>query len=548
MKYGPKASMTHGSLWFGDQQAFDIHLQVVEQLSAMPLTELSNLSVMAKEKLLDIGTSRDGFADHYMVSTHNEGRLAVVDISGSLMNHNLPLRALGMPVTTYNEIRNAVALAMNDPRVERVLMKISSGGGNGGGLFSTANFLERAGKIKPLNTFTDTSMGSAAYWLGVIGKQISAEPLADVGSIGVFVAMKSTAKLMENIGVETRIVRAGEFKALGHPDEAITEKAVAEVQRSVDESYQAFLEHTSSHRGQPLEQFRERAAEGRVFSGTKALEVGLVDEVITFDDLLDREHSQSKPRTPPAGSGRRTLQMTEDIMNRKQLALLRKLGITLSEQQLAALGSGAQFSTIGIDANVAAQLQALDGEEGGEEGGEQGGEGSGDGNGEGQGDGAEGGEGSGDGDGGEGGQDQGKDTNLNMGGQSFDFKGFMAEQTRLASELAVAQRELGAVQSERDGLMAEKANLTAQLDLFRPIVAAAVNRMEMAQRIQTTNLDSATPEVMAQAYDKAKASFEKTFPTGQQSKTADTKQLSSEPRGLLDEAAQDAVQIRKTGR
>ena len=533
MKYGPKASMSHGSLWFGDQHAFDIQLQVETQLSAMPLTELSNLSVIAREKMLDIGTARDGFADHYMVSTHNDGRLAVVDISGSLMNHSLPLRALGMPVTTYNEIRNAVSLAVSDPRVERILMKISSGGGNGGGLFSTANFLERAGKIKPLNTFTDTSMGSAAYWLGVIGKQLSAEPLADVGSIGVFVAMKSTAKLMNDMGVETRIVRAGEFKALGHPDEAITEKAVAEVQRSVDESYQAFLEHTSSHRGQPLEQFRERAAEGRVFSGTKALEVGLIDEVITFDDLLDREHSNTpKPRTPPAGSGRRTLQMTEDIMNRKQLALLRKLGITLTEQQLAALGSGAQFSTI-FEADVATQLQALDGEEGGEGGEGQGGEGNGDGNGEGQGDGKP--------TGGDGSQ-------LNMGGQSFDFVGFMKEQTRLAGELAVAQQELTAVKSERDGLVATSANLSAQLDLLRPIVAASVNRMEMAQRIQTTNLDSASPEVMVQAYDKAKASFEKTFPVGQHSKTADTKQLSSEPRGLLEEAAQDAVQIRKTGR
>ena len=547
MKYGPKASMSHGSLWFGDQHAFDIQLQVETQLSAMPLTELSNLSVIAREKLLDIGTSRDGFSDHYMVSTHNDGRLAVVDISGSLMNHSLPLRALGMPVTTYNEIRKAVQLAIEDPRVERVLMKISSGGGNGGGLFSTANFLERAGKIKPLNTFTDNSMGSAAYWLGVIGKQISAEPLADVGSIGVFVAMKSTAKLMNDMGVETRIVRAGEFKALGHPDEAITEKAVAEVQRSVDESYQAFLEHTSSHRGQPLEQFRERAAEGRVFSGTKALEVGLVDEVITFDDLLDREQSLSKPRTPPAGSGRRTLQMTEDIMNRKQLALLRKLGITLTEQQLAALGSGAQFSTI-FEADVATQLQALDGEEGGEGGDGQGGEGNGDGNGDGQGDGQEGnGDGNGDGQG-DGKPTGGDGTQLNMGGQNFDFGSFMKEQTRLAAELAVAQQELTAVKSEREGLVATSANLSAQLDLLRPIVAASVNRLEMAQRVQITNLDSATPEVMVQAYEKAKTNFEKTFPTGQQSKTADTKQLSSEPRGLLDEAAQDAVQIRKTGR
>lgn len=58
--------------------------------------------------------------------------------------------------------------------------------------------------------------------------------------------MTSHTKLMERIGIESKVIRAGEFKALGHPDEPISEKAIAEWQRAIDESYGAFLDHPAS--------------------------------------------------------------------------------------------------------------------------------------------------------------------------------------------------------------------------------------------------------------------------------------------------------------
>lgn len=92
--------------------------------------------------------SRDQFADHYMINTYGDGKLAVISIAGTLMNHHLPLRLFGYNIATYGEIQQAVKLVMADPRVEKVVLHIESGGGNGSGLFRTSNFIERMAKEK----------------------------------------------------------------------------------------------------------------------------------------------------------------------------------------------------------------------------------------------------------------------------------------------------------------------------------------------------------------------------------------------------------------
>src|SRR5690606_26491423 len=128
-----------------------------------------------------------------------------------------------------------------------------------------------------------------------------------------------------------KVVRAGEFKAMGHSDEPISDKALEIIQTSVDKSYDAFLEHTSSKRGQQKEAFRVKAAEGRVFTGTEAAEVGLVDSVMLFDEVLDKLLSAKRKTVPQGG---RNQKMHEGTME-KLLKLMQEAGISLSADQQA---------------------------------------------------------------------------------------------------------------------------------------------------------------------------------------------------------------------
>ena len=510
-----------GSLWYGSQDTLDAHNNVQLTMAELSPMELSNLRVRATELLATQGVSRDQFADHYMINTFGDGKLAVISISGTLMNHHLPLRLFGYNITTYGEIQQAVKLVMADPRVEKVVLHIESGGGNGNGLFRTSNFIERMVKEKEFTTFTGSVMGSAAYWLGVNSPRVMAEPLASVGSIGVFAVMTSHTKLMERIGIESKVIRAGEFKALGHPAEPISEKAIAEWQRAIDESYGAFLDHTSSKRQQNRETFRTTAAEGREFSGVEALKVNLVDEIMVFDDMIEAMLSAMSKTAPSPGSGR-NLKMDEGAMNKKMLALLQKAGVTLTDEQMSALASGASFESIGIEAGLAAQLTAAQAEGDDDDDNEDG-----------SGDGAK--------------TQEQLDAEAAAPAPASDLSALLDRIQKLQSDLTLAQTSLTGMTAERDNLMAEVEAQKAHVVRLSGVAAQAINRMETALRgTATDDLDTLEPTALLTKYQNVRDKFEKTFPTGRKTASVVDTQVQGEQRPRQDavaEAAQQATKI-----
>ena len=332
---------------------------------------------------------------------------------------------------------------------------------------------------------------------------------------------------MERIGIESKVIRAGEFKALGHPDEPISEKAIAEWQRAIDESYGAFLDHTSSKRQQNRETFRANAAEGREFSGIEALKVNLVDETMVFDDMIEAMLSTMSKTVPSSGSGR-NLKMDEGAMNKKMLALLQKAGVTLTDEQMSALASGASFESIGIEAGLAAQLTAAQAE------------GDDDDNEDGSGDGAKTQE-----------QLDAEAASAAAAAQAAapagDLSALLDRIQKLQSDLTLAQTSLTGMTAERDNLMAEVEAQKAHVVRLSGVAAQAINRMETALRgTATDDLDTLEPTALLTKYQNVRDKFEKTFPTGRKAASVVDTQVQGEQRPRQDavaEAAQQATKI-----
>lgn len=528
-----------GGLWYGCQGSFD-DVQLANQTFAnMEPEKLMEMRVRGVELLSTLASAKDHFADHYMVDTYGDGKLAVVSIQGSLMNHPLPLRAFGFNVTTYKEIQSAVQEVLADSTVEQVLLSVGSGGGSGNGLFRTSNFLEKASQIKPIHTFTDTTMGSAAYWLGVNGQKLYAEPMAEIGSIGVYVMLQSYAKMNEQFGLDVRIVRAGEFKALGHPEEAISEKALAEIQRNVDYSYDQFLEHTSSKRGRNKEQFRVTAAEGRVFFGPEAQKVGLVDEIMVFDDVIEAMLGSNSRSVPVSGQAGRRYQTNEGegTMNEKMRKLLEKAGIKLSAEQLSAIASGASLQSLNL--NISAELQTqLDAAaaEGGDEGGEGGG--------------------------GEETeeektarlaeeqrqkelQESERQKNLSTSGKDQSFGEMLDRLQKLQADLTQAQTELATLKTANTQLKAEKDKLQADFSSLVPIVGERINALNVALRRGQVDVQNLDATKLVELHTETKTAFESVFPSQQVSKTPAEKPQQARPAmpAELSAAAKEATTI-----
>lgn len=205
------------------------------------------------------------------------GGVATIPISGVLLK-TVPgwVRYFEIEATGYDEIRQMVALAVSDPRVERIELRIDSPGGQVAGGMEAADAIRAASQAKPVTAVVEDLVASAAYWLATSARSISAGRNAEVGSIGVYMVYRDWSKMFEDAGVRTIVIRSGEHKGMGVPGAPISENQIAAEQEVVDQIAEHFIQQVSTGRRMTAEQVRPLAT-GRVWLAPAALALGLID-------------------------------------------------------------------------------------------------------------------------------------------------------------------------------------------------------------------------------------------------------------------------------
>jgi len=102
----------------------------------------------------------------------------------------------------------------------------------------------------------------------------------------VIIRGNNLSELLDKVGIKFETVKSGVFKDILSPDKPLSEEGRALLQGLIDESYKQFTEAVAEGRNLSVEEVR-KFADGRIFSGTKALELGLVDKV--GDEFVARE-------------------------------------------------------------------------------------------------------------------------------------------------------------------------------------------------------------------------------------------------------------------
>ena len=223
------------------------------------------------------------------------GKVGVVNISGSLIPGEVPkLVADWFGVMGYDNIKQAVVAALSDKGVKSIQLRVGSGGGAVQGLKATADFLAQAGEIKPVYTYSDSMMASAAYWLGSTSSHVSVGDMANVGSIGTIAVQTEYTKMREAAGITDTVIRSGKYKALGHPLEKLSQDAHDQIQERLDYMTSKFVAAVAENRGRSADVVDSVMGQGRVFIGEQALAVGLVDAVETEQEALARAGSGTK--------------------------------------------------------------------------------------------------------------------------------------------------------------------------------------------------------------------------------------------------------------
>jgi signal peptide peptidase SppA len=235
----------------------------------------------------------------YMSDLH--GDVGVLYVNGSLVTEARWFnRYYGM--VSYDEIRNAKVELVNRG-AKSILGVYRTPGGAASGISSAAEFdmeLERQGISS--YSFNDSMMMSGGYWLGSSGKKVFTEKMAYSGSIGVITVHVSQKDFLDKMGITATVIRKGEFKALGTPYEKLSEKAREEIEGRMDGIYELFLDHVGDFRKLSRQHLLDTAAEGRVFMGAKAVQVGLADGILTFDKALKYVSDTLPSKAAIAGS------------------------------------------------------------------------------------------------------------------------------------------------------------------------------------------------------------------------------------------------------
>lgn len=231
--------------------------------------------------------------------------MLVVPIRGQITK-----RSSSFGGTSSVETRRVLRNAASDDSVTGVLLAIDSPGGTAAGTFELAEEVRRFSEVKPIKAHIEDLGASAAYWVASQAQSISINQMGEAGSIGTIAVLVDSSKAMENAGLEVHVISTGEFKGAGAPGTEVTDRQLAVFQEQVDDFNQHFLDGVSRGRGLTGAGLA-RVATGRVWIAEKAQSLGLIDEIMSFEDALQKFSEELEPEKTTGENLGQRIRMTE---------------------------------------------------------------------------------------------------------------------------------------------------------------------------------------------------------------------------------------------
>ncbi len=173
-----------------------------------------------------------------------------------------------------------------DDSIKALVIRVDSGGGSA---FASEIIRAEIDAIREKKIPVFISMGSVAasggYWLATAGDEIWATPTTITGSIGVFGAFPTIENSLQKIGLNTDGISTTELGGTPSIDRPLAPKMNSVIQSGVDHTYQNFIKLVADARKKDVAEIHE-VAQGHVWTGAKAKELGLVDNLGTLNDVI----------------------------------------------------------------------------------------------------------------------------------------------------------------------------------------------------------------------------------------------------------------------
>ncbi len=189
------------------------------------------------------------------------------------------------PITDSGACLDVIRKFEKDERIKALLVRIDSPGGSVGPSQEIYAALKRVNETKPVVASMSGVGASGAYYIACAADRIYALPGTLTGSIGVIMKFVNFSEGLSKLGVEQESITSGELKDAGSSFRSMTTAERQYFESLTADVHQQFVEAVAASRGLPLDKMA-LMADGRVFTGRQALEVGLIDALGGFDDAL----------------------------------------------------------------------------------------------------------------------------------------------------------------------------------------------------------------------------------------------------------------------
>lgn len=198
-------------------------------------------------------------------------QIGVLEITGMVSNERVIIRQID-----HFKDNNAV---------KAIVLRIDSPGGAVGPSQEIYHELKKLAQRKPLIVSFGAVAASGGYYLAMAGERIFANPGTITGSIGVVMSFPDYQELLGKVGIRSEVIKSGQYKDLGSALRDMTDEERLLLRELINDVHSQFVEVVSDGRNIPVEKLIPYA-DGRIFTGRQAQEIGLLDELGSFNDAV----------------------------------------------------------------------------------------------------------------------------------------------------------------------------------------------------------------------------------------------------------------------
>ena len=232
------------------------------------------------------------------------------------------------PISDSRAITAQLVKFKKDETIRAIILRIDSPGGGVGPSQEIYREVMKTRKTKKVIASMGGLAASGGYYIAAAADKIVANPGTITGSIGVIMEFVRLEELLKKLGISLEVMKTGEFKDIGSPHRKMTEREKELIERLLSDVQGQFVRAVARGRKLPEEKVRE-TADGRIISGSRAKELGLVDRLGNFQDAVELAKKMSGIK----GEARLVYPEKPGI-SRETIKLMQQKGADITDEQV----------------------------------------------------------------------------------------------------------------------------------------------------------------------------------------------------------------------